>query len=52
MNRLIAALAFIAFSGFVGILIFKVPSPDLIGVALLTLGLVAYDLITSSGSQD
>ncbi|WP_169961450.1 hypothetical protein [Oceaniglobus indicus] len=48
MNRILALLAFVTFAGFVGVLIYAVPSPDLIAVALLTLGLVAWDLITSS----
>ncbi len=51
MNRLLALIAFLAFSGFVLILIVKVPSPDLIVVAVLTIGLVAWDLLTSSGGR-
>ncbi|WP_198144894.1 hypothetical protein [Pseudorhodobacter aquimaris] len=48
MNRFLAILAFIAFAGFIGILIRAVPSPDLVIISLFTTGLVAYDLITSS----
>jgi energy-converting hydrogenase Eha subunit C len=51
MNRLLAGLAFVVFLGFVGILVFKVPSPDLIVIAILTTALVCYDLITSSGRK-
>lgn len=52
MNRILALLAFVAFMGFVGILLRAVPSLDLILIALLTCGLVIYDLITSSGRKD
>ncbi len=52
MNRTLAILAFMTFAGFIGILIRGVPSPDLIAIALLTTGLVVYDLITSSGNKD
>ncbi|MCL3883920.1 hypothetical protein [Marivita sp. GX14005] len=51
MNRIMALIAFAVLAGFVGILVIKVPSPDLIAVALLTLGLAAYDLATSSGRK-
>jgi hypothetical protein len=52
MNRIIAFAAFLTFAGFVGILIIAVPSPDLIGVALLTVALVIWDLVTSSNRKD
>ena len=52
MNRMMAALAFVVLLGFVGILVFEVPEPDLIAVALLTMGLVAFDMIRSSGRRD
>ncbi|MFP7569465.1 hypothetical protein [Marivita sp. S2033] len=52
MNWILAALAFAVFAGFIGILIFSVPSPDLIAVAALTLGLVIYDLVTSVRRKD
>lgn len=52
MNRVIALAAFVAFAGFVGILVVAVPSPDLIAVAVLTLALVIWDLVTSSGRKD
>ncbi|WP_164512233.1 hypothetical protein [Oceaniglobus ichthyenteri] len=51
MNWILAALAFVTFSAFIGILIFAVPSPDLIAVAVLTMALVIYDLATSAGRK-
>ena len=48
MTRLIALIAFVVFAGFVAILAFEVPSPDLIAVIALTTALVAYDLLTST----
>ncbi len=51
MNRLLALFAFVVFAGFLGILIIGVPSPDLIVIVLLTVGLVAYDMLTSSGKK-
>ena len=51
MNRFLALFAFIIFAGFLGILVMGVPSPDLIVVVLLTVGLVAYDMATSSGKK-
>lgn len=43
MNRVLALLAFAVLAGFLLILAFKVPSPDLVTVIVLTLLLVAYD---------
>lgn len=51
MKRFLALIAFLGLSGFVLILVVEVPSPDLIVVALLTVGLVAYDFIVSSDSS-
>lgn len=51
MNRILALLAFLSFAGFVGILAYKVPSPDLVAVITFTLVLVAYDFLTSSGTK-
>ena len=51
MNRFLAFVAFAAFAGFVGILAYEVPSPDLIVVILIAVGLVAYDFITSSAKN-
>lgn len=52
MNRALAILAFLAFAGFIGILLRAVPGLDLIAIAALTTALVIYDLITSSGRKD
>jgi hypothetical protein len=51
MNRLLALFAFLVFAAFLGILIMGVPSPDLIVIVLLTAGLVAWDMLTSSGRK-
>jgi len=48
MNKLLALLALVTIGGFIGILAFNVPSPDLIAVAALTFGLVVYDFATSA----
>lgn len=50
MDRLTALLAFAALGGFLAILAIEVPSPDLIIVLVITVLLVAYDFLTSSGS--
>jgi hypothetical protein len=42
-----AALAFATLAGFLGILAWKVPSPDLVAVIALTVVLVAVDFVTS-----
>ena len=52
MNRVMAGLAFLVLLGFVSILVMEVPEPDLIVVAALTMGLVAFDMIRSSGRRD
>ena len=52
MTRLTALIAFVALAGFLAILAFAVPSPDLIVVVFLTVALVAYDFVTSSGSSN
>ena len=49
MTRLTALIAFACMAGFLAILAFEVPSPDLIAVIVFTVGLVAYDFVTSSG---
>lgn len=49
MNRLIALFAFAVFAGFLAILALEVPSPDLVIVILVTVALVGYDFLTSSG---
>ena len=52
MNRLLPLIVFAVFCGFVGILAFEVPSPDLVVVILITTALVAYDFLTSSGKRN
>ena len=52
MTRLMALIAFLILAGFIGILVWFVPRYDLAAVALLTMGLVAYDFITSSGKKN
>lgn len=47
MNPLMAAFAFAVLAGFLGILAWKVPSPDLIAVVVLTIVLVAVDFVSS-----
>ncbi len=47
MNPIMAALAFATLAGFLGILAWKVPSPDLVAVIALTVVLVAVDFVTS-----
>jgi hypothetical protein len=51
MNRLLALFAFFVFAGFLAILVIGVPSPDLIVIVLLTVALVAWDMLTSSGKK-
>jgi uncharacterized membrane protein YfcA len=47
IDKLLAALAFLVFVGFVGILVVEVPSPDLIIVVAVAVCFVAYDMVTS-----
>jgi hypothetical protein len=52
MDKLLAFLALATLVAFLGILAVWVPSPDLVAVILLTLGLVTYDFVTSSRKKD
>lgn len=52
MRLLLALLAFVVLLGFLVILILKVPSPDLVGVVLLTAALAGYDLIDQWKRRD
>jgi hypothetical protein len=45
---LMALLAFAVLGIFLLVLVYFVPSPDLICVVLLTVALVAYDFVTSA----
>jgi len=51
MKFVIPLIAFLFFLGFVAILVIEVPSVDLIIVALIATGLVAYDFLTSAGNS-
>ena len=51
MNRLLALFAFLVFAGFLAILVIGVPHPDLIAIVILTVGLVAWDMLSSSGKK-
>lgn len=48
MDRLMATLAFLVLLGFLGILGYFVPSPDLLGVIALALGLAGFDMLRSA----
>ena len=48
MNKLLALIALVTIGGFLGILVYNVPSPPLIAVAALTLALIIYDFATSA----
>ncbi|MBU2357608.1 hypothetical protein [Loktanella sp. M215] len=48
MNRILALFAFVILAGFLGILAYRVPSPDLLVVLGLTILLAGYDFATSS----
>lgn len=51
MNRPVALFALAVFLGFIAILAYEVPSPDLIIVCIFTGLLVIYDVVTSSGDN-
>ncbi|MBO6853633.1 MAG: hypothetical protein JJ872_07700 [Marivivens sp.] len=48
MDRLMSLLAFAVLLGFLGILGYFVPSPDLLAVIGLTVGLVGFDMYRSA----
>ena len=48
MSRLIAVLSILALAVFLGILIWRVPHPDLIAVLAICFGLAAFDILTSA----
>ncbi|SFQ96067.1 hypothetical protein [Poseidonocella sedimentorum] len=49
MNKALAIFAFLIFFAFLAILCLEVPSPDLVLVVLLTVGLAAKDFFFSGG---
>ena len=51
MNIILPLLAIAVFGAFLAVLIWHVPSPDLIAVVLLTLGFAAFDLYRSEGKR-
>lgn len=48
LDRLFAVLAFLAFAGFLGILVWYVPRPGLVVVSVASVLLCAYDFIRST----
>ena len=48
MDKLAGLLAILILAGFLGILVYKVPSPDLIGVVALTALLALFDYLRSN----
>jgi hypothetical protein len=51
LDLVFATLAFLAFAGFLGILIYFVPKPGLILVCVVCAGLCAYDFVRSATAQ-
>lgn len=52
MNTVIAILSFLTLGGFLGILIFKVPMPDLVIVTLIAVAMCAFDFVRSVKSNE
>jgi len=52
MNAFIAILAFLFLGAFLGILITKVPMPDLVIVTLIAISMCAFDFVRSVKSQE
>lgn len=50
-DRIMALLAVVVLTAFLGILIWKVPRLDLTAVIAITLALVYWDFITSAGRK-
>jgi hypothetical protein len=48
LDRVLATLAFLAFAGFLGILIWFVPKPGLILVCVVCVAFCAYDFVRST----
>lgn len=51
MNTILPLLALAVFGAFLAVLIWHVPSPDLVIVVLLTFGFAAFDLYRSGGKR-
>lgn len=52
MTRILALFAFLVLAGFLGILAWEVPHPDLVAVIVLTVALAGWDLAGSSRNRD
>ena len=52
MNIILPLLALAVFGAFLAVLIWHVPSLDLIVVVLLTFGFAAFDLYRSEGTRE
>lgn len=50
-NRILSLIAFSVLAGFFGILVVEVPSPDLIIIVALVVGLAGYDFFTSHSKR-
>jgi hypothetical protein len=50
-DRILALVAIIVLTGFLAILIWRVPRLDLAGVIAITLALAYWDFITSAGRK-
>ncbi len=48
MDRIMSLFAFLVLAGFLGILVWFVPSLDLIAVISLTVALMGYDMLSSA----
>jgi hypothetical protein len=48
LDRVFATLAFLAFAGFLAILVYFVPKPGLVLVCVVCAGLCAYDFVRST----
>lgn len=50
-DRVLALIALLVFGGFLGILVWKVQTPDLAAVVAVTLGLALWDHVTGGGRR-
>jgi hypothetical protein len=51
IDRIMALVAVATLAAFLGILIWKVPRPDLIAVIAITLGLAIWDFLANAGKR-
>ena len=52
MDRILALLAVLALVAFLGVLAWRVPQPALVTVIAVTLAMVVYDFLRSSGPSN